>query len=527
MSVTRFKVSKRRLNGFVLVVLSGVLAASMGVGVSSATGFPVETFVPQFLTTGKTPGGLDQSFGFSGVGITPQSPATADRFQAVAVDPKSGQTYAAGFLTEGTDQVSTVARISPDGTLDASFGTGGVAKVNVAPNRGTREFARSLGVQSNGKIVITGEHESNASGANASDNDIFAARFNSNGTLDTSFGDGGVKIFNLSPGKQRTIGSTAWRSDVAYGLALRPDDRIVLITTRGPGSAEQQPDDLEGRDFAIIQLTKDGQLDTTFASDSTTPGIRFIPLSVEGHYNQSPRQGIVQADGKVVVASYSELDSATPSLHGSAIPHLIRLTSNGNLDAGFGDAATPGVASFPFLLGQQPVFGQIEFYDVGVQTNKYVVTGYAGEFPSDKVDMISARVDNNGKLDTKYGTNGLVRVNFPAVDDDDRGRDMVIFPDGRPLMVGSGKPTSAGNIQAMAVMLTRNGQFDKSFGNNGILLTDLGGNSDSWFGVALMKGNKAAFVGGWRGERSTADVANNSTGPVAGDDSRVGRILPG
>ncbi|MGQ0678911.1 MAG: hypothetical protein ACT4OM_04520 [Actinomycetota bacterium] len=470
----------------------------------------------QLFSIGRPAGGLDQSFGLAGTGNATLSPTLADRFQAVAA--RNGKTYAAGFVTlAGGDQAAAVARITPGGDLDPTFGTGGSAIVNVAPGRGAAEFARSIVVQSDGKIVIAGQHESTLTGAKAADLDMFAARFLPSGALDTTFGTGGVFEINLSPGETR-ISSSAFRTDQAYGLAVRPNDKLFWVTTRGPDYAARPG--REDRDFSFIQLTKDGQLDTSFAADSTTPGIRFLDIDILGHLNQSPRQGMIQPDGKAVVASYTESDVAHP---GGAIPHLIRLLENGNLDPSFG---TGGVASFPNLLGPQfPT--QTEFYDVGLQfNNKYVITGYAGDSPTSTVDMISARFNMNGTLDTSYGTNGLVRVDLAGFDD--RGRDMTILRDGRVLMVGSGKPAND-NLNALAVMLKSNGAFDSSFGKGGILQVDLGGRSDSYFGVALLNDGFHAFVGGWRGEAAAPASSGGavSTGAAAGDNARTGQIRPG
>ena len=83
-----------------------------------------------------------------------------DRFWSVAVDA-SNLIYAAGFIDAGGDSRMIVARFTPDGVLDPSFGTGGVAGVNLIA-AGTGEVARGITLQSDGKIVIAGTVEAAA-----------------------------------------------------------------------------------------------------------------------------------------------------------------------------------------------------------------------------------------------------------------------------------------------------------------------------------------------------------------------------
>src|SRR3712207_6219663 len=109
-------------------------------------------------TGGSVITGLDESFGTDGWALTPLSAKGGDRFRAVTVS-EDGQVYAAGFLTEDGDQVMALAKISSDGALDESFGTGGFASLNVTEGGTTGELASGLAVQSTGKIVIGGPTE--------------------------------------------------------------------------------------------------------------------------------------------------------------------------------------------------------------------------------------------------------------------------------------------------------------------------------------------------------------------------------
>ena len=118
-----------------------------------------------------------------------------------------------------------VAKFTPSGELDTSFGNGGVAVKNVAVGGTSREIARGIVVQSNGKVVIAGaaEHDADAAGVLAADTDMVLVRFNADGTVDASFGDThGVASVDLNDGVSApTSGTPALiGADAQWGLAL-------------------------------------------------------------------------------------------------------------------------------------------------------------------------------------------------------------------------------------------------------------------------------------------------------------------
>ncbi len=87
----------------------------------------------------------------------PISATENDRFWSVTFDAQN-RIYAAGFVTEGGDNSMVVARYNTAGDLDTTFGTGGIAKVNVVA-AATEEAARGIAIQADGKIVIGGPIE--------------------------------------------------------------------------------------------------------------------------------------------------------------------------------------------------------------------------------------------------------------------------------------------------------------------------------------------------------------------------------
>jgi uncharacterized delta-60 repeat protein len=182
-------------------------------------------------------------------------------------------------------------------------------------------------------------------------------------------------------------------------------------------------------------------------------------------------------------------------------PVLVRISADGALDESFGKG---GIATAELL----PAVA--EAYDVGMQGDQFVVAGYGRASADEKVDLIAARFTSNGTWDRSFGENGLVRIDVAG--EDDRARDLVVLPDDRLLLAGSGKP-SATNMQGMLVLLDEDGSPDKRFGRDGTLLVDLGGPTDAFFGVALTPDENHAFVAGWKG-----------MDPAAGDDAVLARV---
>jgi uncharacterized delta-60 repeat protein len=419
---------------------------------------------------------LDPAYGTNGVAPAELNTSEGDRFSGVVVS-RDGRAYAAGYVTRARDQRLAVARLGAKGGLDRRFGRSGTAEVNLAEGVTTTvEQARAVAVQSNGKIVTTAafERAPGATGNAGRDTDVAVVRFNVDGSLDDTFGDDGVAKVSLGDGK--AIANNGDVTDAVYGIAVTANDKIVVHGTRA-NLAEGRSD----ADFVVLGLTANGGVDRSFATNGQAV------VNVGG---DSARQILVQPDGKIVATGYAN-DG------GVVQPVAIRLLANGRFDATFG---TNGVATMQVLSGVA------ESYEIAQQGSNYVLAGYGRGLDATKVDLIVYRFTGRGTWDRSFGTNGITRIDVDG--DDDRGRDLAVLPDGRVLVVGSGKPTAT-NLNAMMVLLGRDGARVRSFGTNGVLLTDLGGPNDSWYGVALAPDRSRALVVGYRGA-DTAGLANDS-----------------
>ena len=371
--------------------------------------------------------------GYDSVQTVAVSASEHDRFLGATFDA-GNRLYAAGFVGAGADQVMAVTRFTADGTVDAGFGAAGTATVNVAQGGKAAELARGVVVQSDGKVVIAGP---------ASETEVAVARFGPAGRLDHTFGDQGIVRLDLN---------TAW------GLTKLAGDRLLVVGSQvAPGRTDA--------DFAVVRLNANGTRDTAFGTGGTAL------VGVGPGVSEVPKTAVELPDGKVVVAGYA-------NVNGVVSPVLFRLTTAGALDPSFGDG---GIAVRPVLANVG------EAYSVALAGNRLVTTGYGKDTADAKVDLIANGFTLDGALDRSFGTDGTTRVDVAG--EDDRGRNLVALPDGRAIVVGSGKP-NASNLDAIVVRLAPGGMLvDRK-------LYDVGGPNDAFFGVALSPdGSRIAAVG--------------------------------
>jgi uncharacterized delta-60 repeat protein len=334
-------------------------------------------------------GSLDTSFG-SGGKVTTSFGSDRDYATQVVVQP-DGKIVAAGRALVGPVATGVyefgLARYNPDGSLDSGFGTGG--KVTTAI--GTYDIARGLALQADGKIVVSGYTYS----AGFSTAQFALARYNPNGSLDTSFGTAGTV--------RTQIGTTY---DFGAGLAIQPDGKIVVTGYSNNGS---------NYDFAVVRYNPDGSLDSTFG----TGGKVTTPVGTLG--GNAYAVGI-QADGKIVV-------SGQANAAGDSDFALVRYNPDGSLDSSFG---TGGKVTTP--IG--PSYDNA--YALRLQPNgKIVVAGWhrVTGAPTYYYSFAVARYTSNGSLDTSFGTGGLITTPFGPYDN--YAVDLVVQPDGKIVVGGS------------------------------------------------------------------------------------------
>jgi uncharacterized delta-60 repeat protein len=263
-------------------------------------------------------GSLDASFGNKGEVLTPLSGAELD---GEVIQP-NGQIVVAGVA----GNYALLARYNANGSLDSSFGSGGLVETTLGA---TEALFSSLTLQSDGKIVAGGREwpTSNNSGV------LFAvARFNSNGSLDNSFGSGGQVSTSIAGNC-----SAIWDTGV-HGVLVQSNGMIVAAGTVKIGAAWNS-----NFEVALARYDSSGNLDPTFGSG----GVTQTPSS--GNAVDSALAAALQSDGKIVTAGYHNASTGNDF-------ELERYTTAGALDTSFNGtgivtsasgASAYGIAIYP------------------------------------------------------------------------------------------------------------------------------------------------------------------------------------
>jgi uncharacterized delta-60 repeat protein len=279
-------------------------------------------------------GSLDQAFGTNGsVGTTFGDQSAEARGGVVQADGKiiAVGVSGAGSYSELNDFV--LARYNSDGSLDQSFATGGKVRTHFPGVDNTGSTATSVALQSDGKLVVGGYRKQ----SDRTPHEFALARYNSNGTLDSTFGQAGKVMTRLGLGDA-----------YSFGIVLQSNGRIVLA-----GYSSTTLD----HDFSLVGYTANGALDSTFGNGG------IVTTDFSGGTDDIAYAITKQSDGKLVVAGrtgeYPENDFA-----------LARYSSDGQLDQTFGVAGKV-VSDFSSID---------EAFGVAFQNGKIVVAGIA--FPN-------------------------------------------------------------------------------------------------------------------------------------------------
>ena len=315
-------------------------------------------------------------------------------------------------------------RFTRAGKLDGSFGSGGVVHgPAVAGATGSR--ARAVAIQSDGKIVVVGTATDQTGSAR---DGLLIERFNSNGSLDTSFGPGGV--VNLL--------STAFGE--GYGVAIQPNGAILASGAVAPSTIPLA---------VVARLTSAGKLDPTFGSG----GIDQLNLG-----NSSYALAVAVApNGSIALAG-----KQTPSQVQNAV--VARLKSNGALDPGFA-----GVGATTFV---DPYGGaNAGFNSVAFQSNGAIVVGGAAVGGSSNANAMIVRYTTSGAKDPSFGSGGVATV--PSATQFTIQSDSVV-PGANALTIARNSDIVAAGLVANSVIRSgaawafrSNGQPDTTFGSHG------------------------------------------------------------
>lgn len=383
-------------------------------------------------------GSLDISFDGDGKAITPLFGTSQDFAQAVALQP-DGKVVLAGYSNNGANNDFAIVRYHSDGSLDLSFDSDGKVIADIGFLAHT---AKSLAVQSDGKIVVAGSR------FNGLNNDFAIFRYNPDGSPDNSFGGNGKVI--------TAFGGTT--NDQAFAIVIQPDGKIVAA---GESTA----------DFAVARYNQDGSLDPSFDGD----GKVTTAFSPDG--GDHPSSIALQSDGKIVVAG---TERGLPTAYRIA---LVRYNANGSLDTSFdGDGKVMG----PFSTSAN---------SVAIQSDGKIVTGGAklNPFPTYEVFCLF-RYNADGSLDTSFDGDGQVTTRIGI--GTSAATTLAVQPNGKIVAAGSATFSSDWREDFALARYNTDGSLDRSFDWDGIVITPIRQTLDYAFGVAVQTDGKI-ITAGW------------------------------
>jgi len=369
------------------------------------------------------PGSLDRDFG--GTGKVTLDIRGQDSVEGVAIDSE-GRIVIAGSTSDGTSGDFAVARYLPDGSLDPSFGTGGVVTTDFS---GRDDRAVGLDLDTQGRMVVAGT-------SRGPRGERFAmARYRQNGSLDTAFGDGG-----------RVLTTVGTPSSTITTMTIDSLGRIVVA-----GQAYRYHDTFDYFDFLVARFRPNGTLDSTFGRNGT----------VETNFRytlDTARSVAVDSRGWIVAAgeasSYGE----------SSTTAMARYRPGGGLDTSFGDAGEVTTAFGNHVYDS--------FYAATMDDEGRIIAAGGGALY--RTELTLARYTPDGSLDASFGSGGQVQTRFP---DSAWANALAIDRLGRIVTVGSNTTGSVGQL-ALA-RYQPDGSLDGSFGTDGTVMTPFGRSNDA------------------------------------------------
>lgn len=405
-------------------MISNSMKISFGIAISAISA----------LATPAQAASLDPTFGSAG--ITSTAFGSYGAAARVVIQPDGR------IITAGQDALGdfALARYTTSGALDTSFN--GTGKVTTTLSGTCSGQARALALQADGKIVVAGTSCPNFT----STRNFTIYRYNTDGSLDTTFGVSGKTTINFSAGASE-----------AYAVAVQGS----LIWVAG----------YAGSSFALARLTSSGTLDYSFGSGSGTV------TSAVGTSAAYANSMVIQADGKPVLAGYAS--------NGGTVFALTRYTTNGALDATFGTGGKVLTNVGGTFSGNAAIATSL-----AIQGNGNIVAGgYANTTSNGHYQFAAVRYTSTGALDSSFGS-GTGKV-FTAIGSSDAiGSDVAIDANGGIILGGY---SSAGSYRQLT--LNRYDQFGNQDYSFGPVATTVGSANAAVQGLAIQSDGKIVVAG--------------------------------
>ncbi len=389
----------------------------------------------------QNPGDLDPLFGTNGTYVTdftdnPDSPTAT----FILSDGK--------ILTVGNTWIDYssyvfLTRHNTNGSLDMTYGSGG--KLFFKAIQGGNNYAWDATLLDDESVILAGHAFAN------NRSNLILAKVNSNGSLDTSFGNNGIAPFSDS------------RNFVIKACAVQQDGKIVL-----GGYCEDA--------FCALRFNANGSLDTSFGSN----GIVTDELGLNDSFVECMT---LQDDGKIILAGWG-IQSHTYNFYESIVA---RLDENGQFDTSFG---TNGYIVFD-------VHDDLDSaHDVEVLADgKIMINGYYHIYQENclRYAIYLNRRNADGSVDTSFGTNGFV-TNECVSYAENYSEEMLISEDGTIFCTGNSRG-SDGSQKLLVSSFTADGMVNQAFGSNGYVLFNFPGHQSESRSLAMQPDGMLVVTG--------------------------------
>lgn len=389
-------------------------------------------------------GTIDETFGQGGVVRTPLGDTTFEASSIVA--QPDGRVVLAGALNHGM----AVVRYAANGELDATFGQGGVATVPVDADfgGGFGNFARfgRVALQADGQLVVVAATRSSPAPYGFSVSRLTAA-----GTVDTDFGKNGIATIPVSNDFEKS-----------WALALQPDGKILI----GGGLGR-----ISRFGAVVYRLLPGGIVDADFGNAGQT-------LLGAGNLESRVAAMALTADGEIDVAGYTTFPG-TATMEPQRDMLRARLGADGQLDQ--------QADLQPFLITTD-IQGDDEALSLAVLADGGMVV--AGRSDG---RVAVARYTEAGPLDQVFGVNGVVENSFRTTARTDLATSMVLQPDGKLAVAGTSADGT--NIDFVLARYDETGHLDPGFGDGGKVFTDFHGAEEAHPKVVRQPDGKLVLAG--------------------------------
>lgn len=405
------------------------------------------------------PGDLDATFGTNGTSILNVPNSAIAGYQDVAVQDDQ-KIVAVGMVWDSQYVAEVYAvRYHTDGSIDTDFGVDGIFTYGL----GFEALAYGVVINDEGKIILAGAT------TDYQKYEVLLLQLNTDGTLDTNFGDNGVVVQQLSPSDQ-------YFEDFAYDVVLDANGNILIS---GSSFDDYETDAL--RRPYVARFTANGTLDTDFGVD----GIATIPI-VES--SNSFDCLVVQPDGKILAAGYY-----SPQFLWWVMV-VARFNEDGTIDTSFGDE---GVV--------QQNIGSVddEVFNMALSPEGNIVLAGFSATVDYEYRAVLVQLTPDGSIDTSFGTEGLV------IEDEElfnEGSDIQIQANGNIVFGGTTGDGPPGDFDLVVWKYNTDGSRDTGFGSGGEARHPLDGMNAFLIGIALQADNKIVGVGNARDAQNNMDL---------------------